>query len=1082
MVDMNLGNPKSSGRMPEAVPTVTAHPGFLQEHSRVNTASARPRPLRPFVALLVVLTLALGTVVAGAAAPARAAAGDIAGATLSWGVKASFRNYISGPIANGSIVTSGNVVNNGAFDWTGGAGSEASGTVGYTGSVHFTGHSGMLDLTISNVRIAKASDAAATIVADVVSKGLGSGEFVTYSGVTFADVDLASGQRGTTAGVTSVSGAPATLTAAGAEAFAGFYDAGAELDSVSFSWPVEQAAEPEPEPEPEPEEPAPSAPTVTVSKTTGLDASGETITVSGSGFGVEQHPTVVGTRPPLAGQWSGAYVIFGSFADTWKPSEGAARGSRVGFEQRWLLPQATIDANPAVFAEEGIPVAADGTFSFEVNVAEHADALADGNYGIYTYAAGGPVYAPFETYTPLSFGEEGETSLVVSPSTEVNAGDELDVTISMPAELATNAGTPTAAGAYLMFCTEPEAGVRPTGAACDASLQQWLLSAPAYGQPASGTVADGWWTVETTITVPATIGDTECADGACGVFVRPDHRFAASESVHDRFVAIEYASDEEPVDPDPGTPGTPGTPTTPTTPAPAVPVTAGMLNWGIKQAFVSYVTGPIARGSIALSGGAGANGGRYAFPQGSADGFDRAAGVGSVDYRGSVAFSGHSGALALTIANPSITVTNASSATLTATVGGTRVAFATLALGAGGRAADASGAVTFSNVPATLTAAGANAFAGFYSAGTALDAVTFTVGAPNGANASGGSGSVVAAFAPTVKREPAATPPALDGIQVTAGDVEPGGTVTITADGFQPNEEDILVVLYSEPTVLDRDATADASGVVTWTGTLPSDFSGEHTLTLQGSVSRGIVIDFGDAMIRTLALDACEVTDATLTWGFKEAFRSYISGTIANGEWTVAEGAAYETPNFIWGDGTGGYDPEAAEGELAFAGTVNFTGHGGILNTTVGNPRIEFVDADTARLYLDMSGTTQEGEAVDQADVHFADIDLSAGTVEHAEGVSTITAAPAELSDEGSAAIGTYEPGTELDPITVEFMTDAACGSVEEAEAVDTEVETAPVTDDGPGVLPWVIGGLVLLALIALVIMLVVRRRGASEA
>jgi hypothetical protein len=1070
MVDMNLGNPKSSGRMPEAVPTVTAHPGFLQEHSRVNTTSARPRPLRPFVALLVVLTLALGTVVAGAATSARAAAGDIAGATLQWGIKESFRTYIGG-FANGAVTVSGNVAETPAYTWTGGVGSEASGTVGYTGSVHFTGHSGALDLAISNVRIVKA-DATGSIRADVASSG------VVTTDVEFATLDLSG--VATAGGVTSVSGAPATLTAAGAEAFAGFYDAGAELDSVSFSWPVEQAAEPEPEPEPEPE--VPSTPTVTVSKATGLDASGETITVSGSGFGVEQHPTVVGTRPPLAGQWSGAYVIFGSFADTWKPSEGAARGSRVGFEQRWLLPQATIDSNPAVFAEEGIPVAADGTFSFEVSVAEEADALAEGNYGIYTYAAGGPVYAPFETYTPLSFGEERETTLEVAPATGVTAGDELDVTISMPAELATNAGTPTAVGAYLMFCTEPEEGVRPTGAACDATLQQWLLSAPAYGQPASGTVADGWWTVETTITVPETIGDTECADGACGVFVRPDHRFAASESVHDRFVTIEYASDEEPVDPDPGTPGTPGTPTTPTTPAPAVPVTAGMLNWGIKQAFVSYVTGPIARGSIALSGGAGANGGRYAFPQGSADGFDRAAGVGSVDYRGSVAFSGHNGALALTIANPSITVTNASSATLTATVGGTRVAFATLALGAGGRTADASGAVTFSNVPATLTAAGANAFAGFYSAGTALDAVTFTVGAPNGANASGGSGSVVAAFAPTVKREPAATPPALDGIQVTEGDVEPGGTVTITADGFQPNEEDILVVLYSEPTVLDRDATADASGVVTWTGTLPSDFSGEHTLTLQGSVSRGIVIDFGDAMVRTLALDACEVTDATLTWGFKEAFRSYISGTIANGEWTVAEGAAYETPNFIWGDGTGGYDPEAAEGELAFAGTVNFTGHGGILNTTVGNPRIEFIDADTARLYLDMSGTTQEGEAVDQADVHFADIDLSAGTVEHADGVSTITAAPAELSDDGSAAIGTYEPGTELDPITVEFMTDAACGAVEEAEAVDTEVEAAPVADDGPGVLPWIIGGLVLLALIALVIMLVVRRRGASEA
>ena len=38
----------------------------------------------------------------------------------------------------------------------------------------------------------------------------------------------------------------------------------------------------------------------------------------------------------------------------------------------------------------------------------------------------------------------------------------------------------------------------------------------------------------------------------------------------------------------------------------------------------------------------------------------------------------------------------------------------------------------------------------------------------------------------------------------------------------------------------------------------------------------------------------CDVVSASLEWGFKESFRGYIDGSIANGEWTVAEGAAYE--------------------------------------------------------------------------------------------------------------------------------------------------------------------------------------------
>ena len=70
-----------------------------------------------------------------------------------------------------------------------------------------------------------------------------------------------------------------------------------------------------------------------------------------------------------------------------------------------------------------------------------------------------------------------------------------------------------------------------------------------------------------------------------------------------------------------------------------------------------------------------------------------------------------------------------------------------------------------------------------------------------------------------------------------------GGEIEITAGGFEPNEEGILVVIYSEPTVLDTNAKADANGVVRWIGSLPEDLHGEHTITLQGSINVGKVVN-----------------------------------------------------------------------------------------------------------------------------------------------------------------------------------------------------------------------------------------------
>ena len=87
------------------------------------------------------------------------------------------------------------------YAWTGGAGS-ANGdvtTVAYPGSLHFSGHAGALDLTLSDVKVRITSATTAELVLDAVSLPFGGTEPTAYSDVVFASLDLAAGTN-TTAG------------------------------------------------------------------------------------------------------------------------------------------------------------------------------------------------------------------------------------------------------------------------------------------------------------------------------------------------------------------------------------------------------------------------------------------------------------------------------------------------------------------------------------------------------------------------------------------------------------------------------------------------------------------------------------------------------------------------------------------------------------------------------------------------------------------------------------------------------------------------------------------------------------------
>ncbi|MBE7701661.1 HtaA domain-containing protein [Oerskovia sp. Sa1BUA8] len=175
----------------------------------------------------------------GATAATQCFAQGVNGATLSWGVSDPFRAYIAGPIAKGSVSTSGVRDNGSSYTWSGGKGSFntdlGKGRTAFGGSVQFTGHAGILDLKISNPRV-QVDGSTGTLVVDVVSSDM-EGNKSTSNGVAFASLNLA-GKKSTSGSTITWTGAPATLTASGAKAFAGFYEAGTALAPVTFSFPI----------------------------------------------------------------------------------------------------------------------------------------------------------------------------------------------------------------------------------------------------------------------------------------------------------------------------------------------------------------------------------------------------------------------------------------------------------------------------------------------------------------------------------------------------------------------------------------------------------------------------------------------------------------------------------------------------------------------------------------------------------------------------------------------------------------------------------------------------------------------------
>jgi len=196
------------------------------------------------------------------------------------------------------------------------------------------------------------------------------------------------------------------------------------------------------------------------------------------------------------------------------------------------------------------------------------------------------------------------------------------------------------------------------------------------------------------------------------------------------------------------------------------------------------------------------------------------------------------------------------------------------------------------------------------------------------------------------------------------------------------------------------------------------------------------------------AAEACAVTDGTLSWGVKERFRSYISGTIANGSWDTTDGATYETPEFQWSGATGSFDPASGTGSVSFPGTVHFTGHDGVLDLTLGNPTID-LEGETAALLLDAHSNDMEGEvAVDAQQEWVGDVVLDAAPQPDGDAVAASDLATTLTSSGAAAFAGFYEAGEALDPISFS-LTVEGCDQAAPAAAPEKTAETAaPVAEE----------------------------------
>ena len=415
-------------------------------------------------------------------------------------------------------------------------------------------------------------------------------------------------------------------------------------------------------------------------------------------------------------------------------------------------------------------------------------------------------------------------------------------------------------------------------------------------------------------------------------------------------------------------------------------VESGTLSWDIRESFLKYLTG-FAHGSVNVEGMEKTAAGGFKYTQASGV-YNPEAKTGQINFAGTAEFTGHNGQLKSTIKNMRLVVVNGKG-TLVADVD---------ALTRDGKSVSKTGLAI-----AEVDLSGASVKDGVFSAQNAAVALTAEGSEVLFAGQYRGADNAMAPLSFSVKLSEQTAENTVEVPRVSENKSSDNkGSENGSSDNSSSNSSD--------------NSGANGSGSNGSAGTSGSVSNGGSSSN--GSVSNNPAQPVCVPVTRTREVQEQGASDGTiksanLGWGVRDSFRNYVRGGIANGSWEL-NGTSYSSDAFNWSNGTGTF--KGGKGSISFSGSVRFTGHHGILDTTIANPRLE-INGNSGTLYATMNSNDPSGKATNYGEVALLKVDLS-GLQSSADAVSVNGAATTLTAEGAKAFAGFYDAGKDMAPLS----------------------------------------------------------------
>lgn len=415
-------------------------------------------------------------------------------------------------------------------------------------------------------------------------------------------------------------------------------------------------------------------------------------------------------------------------------------------------------------------------------------------------------------------------------------------------------------------------------------------------------------------------------------------------------------------------------------------VESGTLSWDIRESFLKYLTS-FAHGSVKVEGMEKTAAGGFKYTQASGV-YNPETKTGQINFAGTAEFTGHNGQLKSTIKNMRLVVVNGKG-TLVADVD---------ALTRDGKSVSKTGLAI-----AEVDLSGASVKDGVFSAQNAAVALTAEGSDVLFAGQYRGADNAMAPLSFSVKLSEQTAENTFEVPRISENKSSDNkGSENGSSDNSSSNSS--------------GNSGANGSGSNGSAGTSGSVSNGGSSSN--GSVSNNPAQPVCVPVTRTREVQEQGASDGTiksanLGWGVRDSFRNYVRGGIANGSWEL-NGTSYSSDAFNWSNGTGTF--KGGKGSISFSGSVRFTGHHGILDTTIANPRLE-INGNSGTLYATMNSNDPSGKATNYGEVALLKVDLS-GLQSSSDAVSVNGAATTLTAEGAKAFAGFYDAGKDMAPLS----------------------------------------------------------------